>query len=200
MKKIFLTLLSVSAISLSSNAQLPITVIAGVNMANATLKQGSVSPSSSSVTGFHVGLLTDISLGNKLSLMPGLIYSIKGYKISDLDATAKINNLEIPINIAYKLPVPGLFVYAGPYLGYAISGTTTMGSNSSSIKIGTDSSSDIKPMDMGLNIGMGYNLPKKFFVRAQYGMGLTNIMPQGNADNMIKNKVFAISIGYYFRK
>ena len=200
MKKNLLALISVFAIALTSNAQIPIAVIAGVNMANATQKFAGTSFSSSSMTGFHVGLMTEISFGSKISLMPGLLYSIKGSKISDLDATTKVNYLEIPVNIAYKLPIPGLFAYAGPYLGYALSGTSEMAGLSDAMKIGTDDSSDIKPTDLGLNIGVGYNLPMKLFVRAQYGLGFANVQPKGDADNMIKNKVLAISVGYYFKR
>ncbi len=200
MKKIILALFCASTISLTSNAQLPIALVAGVNMANATQKMAGSSISSSSITGFHIGLMTELSFGEKLSLMPGLIYSIKGSKVSDFNVTAKINYLEIPINVAYKLPVNGLFVYAGPYLGYALSGTTEVSGSSTSMTFGNDSSNNAKKMDVGLNIGVGYNLPMHLFVRAQYGMGLSNLQPKGDADNMIKNKVFGISVGYYFRR
>lgn len=200
MKKILLALISVATFTQTSNAQIPIAVVAGVNLANATQKFAGTSISSSSITGFHVGLMTEFTFGSKLSLMPGLLYSIKGTKISDFDATAKINYLEIPLNIAYKLPVPGLFAYAGPYLGYALSGSSEISGVSDVMKIGTDDSSDIKPTDLGLNIGLGYNLPMKLFIRAQYGIGFANIQPKGDADNMVKNKVFAISLGYYLKR
>jgi len=83
------------------------------------------------VSGFSFGAAFELGLGNTISLQPEILYSQKG-------AFAKINLFDIPIETTEKLnylEVPVLvkasfgdedgfrfFVYAGPYVGYALNG------------------------------------------------------------------------------
>ncbi|MBP6872275.1 MAG: PorT family protein [Bacteroidales bacterium] len=90
--------------------------------------------------GFHVGLITDISLSeNTLSLQPSLLFSNKGYSIDfeemlddefddegidmdDYEGYARMNfyYIELPINFVYK--INGFQVSAGPYVALGIGG------------------------------------------------------------------------------
>lgn len=145
--------------------------------------------------------------------MPGLIYSMKGAKMTDnslgfdIKVDGKVSYLEIPLNVCYSFGSckdGGLFVFGGPYLGYALSGKQKISylafDTTTTVKFGNDSTSDMKRMDFGLNLGVGYQLPMGLFFRAQYGLGLSNIDAVGDKDNFTKNKVFGISVGYYFRR
>ena len=51
--------------------------------------------------------------------------------------------------------------------------------------------------DFGLNVGAGFQI-EKISIRAQYGLGLSNLDPSGNSDMEIKNAVIGISLGYMF--
>jgi hypothetical protein len=90
-------------------------------------------------------------------------------------------------------------IFAGPYLGYALSGkdkAEAMGqSETATLKIGSADTDDVKAMDFGLNIGVGVNV-SNFLVTAQYGLGLSNL--SNSSGETVKNKVIGISVGYLF--
>lgn len=58
MKKIILALFCASTVSLTSNAQLPIAAVGGINIANMSVKSGGNSETTTSNTLFHIGLST----------------------------------------------------------------------------------------------------------------------------------------------
>jgi hypothetical protein len=209
MKKILLAVVCLATISLNAIAQLNFAGVVGLNLANLSSKSGGSAVSTDMNAGFHFGVVGQMCFGEKICFMPGLIYSMKGatQKGNGMTDKININYLEIPLNIRYCFHgcnESGLFVFAGPYLGYALSGKQTLdvtgsGSASESLKFGSDSN-QVKRMDFGVNIGVGYNLNSKMFISAQYGLGLSNIDGKGDADNFDKNRVIGVSFGYFLRK
>lgn len=127
--------------------------------------------------------------------------------------------LEIPINALYKAELGSvkLLLFVGPYIGIGVGGKmkteftasglpsgVTISSllgydpdESEDIEYGTDDTSLLKRTDFGLNIGAGLEI-KNLQIRVQYGLGLSNLDPQGSSDTETKNKVVGISIGYMF--
>ena len=51
--------------------------------------------------------------------------------------------------------------------------------------------------DFGLNFGACVQF-ESIVIRAQYGLGLTNLDPEGDSDFEMKNGVIGISLGYMF--
>jgi len=203
MKKIFLTgILGILFVGISF-AQTPrIGITAGLNVSNET---GTGVTNSNFKAGFQAGVVADFGITQNFSIMPELLFTQRGYKFKGDDYSDAVSNtldyLQLPINAAYKFDVgmgSKVFVFAGPYFGYGISGTSkddTAGS-SNSIKFG--SNGDLKPFDFGINVGVGYEY-EKVFIKLQYNQGLININNSTDyTDYSIRNQNIAITVGYYF--
>lgn len=168
----------------------------GVNFANVTISGGGVSMSPTGITGFHLGLVADFKLQEKLSFNTGLLYSLKGFKMPG--TTDKINYLEIPLNLAYKFSISetsDFFVQAGPYLAYGLSGTDKTDG------VSTDIFSDgyAKRLDYGLGFGGGVQFGS-IVTSINYELGLADLNDDSTTSEKLKTKTFQISVAYMFGK
>jgi hypothetical protein len=202
MKKV-VTLCSIVCLALGAKAQTSFGPMLGLNLSNANTKVFGDKIDTKMKIGFHVGAIANIAIGDHFSIMPGVLYSGKGAKIDDVDATASLNYIEVPINVAYWFGQPDggrFFIQAGPYLGYCLGGKAKIdGMDDETFKIGNDEmEDDFKALDFGVNLGLGYKLPMGLFAKAQYGLGLANILPGGDSDNSWKNSNISISVGWLF--
>ena len=199
MKKIFFVgVLSILCVS-ASFAQVRLGVTAGLN---ASKTVGSEDDESTDFkAGFQAGVVADFGITENFSIIPELLFSQRGAKYEGISAT--LNYLQLPINAAYKFDVgygSKLFIFAGPYLGYGIS--TKVSSKSEGISISLDDflkfgskEEEIKPLDFGVNVGLGYQYDKIFF-KLQYNHGLSNM---SNVDDYSsKNMNVAVTVGYFF--
>lgn len=221
MKKLILTI-AVSIAAAQVQAQISIAPEVGVNLANASVNQespfgGTLSPSTKMKVGIKAGAFVDIPVAGGFFIQPGAFFSMKGYKSSyslsflgstaSAEYTASLNYVEIPVNLGYRYTIGNagsIFVTAGPYLGYAISGKVkgesflngvSQGKEEEDIDFGSGDE-EVKPLDFGLNFSAGYQLPMGLYVRAQYGLGLSNLA--NNSGGSFKNRVLAFSLGYAF--
>lgn len=126
----------------------------------------------------------------------------------EIKSSINTNYIEVPVNLGYEYKLGkagGIFITAGPYLGYAFGGKTKAeqfrngvsvnGVNEEDIAIGSEEGvDDMKPLDFDLNFSAGYKLPVGVYIRAQYGLGLSNL--SNNDIVTIKNKVLSFSVGY----
>lgn len=152
------------------------------------------------LTGFHIGVDYEIGVAPDFYFAPGLQFSTKGTNIDFVETKAVLNYFEVPLNLVYK-PLLGdgnLIVNFGPYLGYAISGKYKDDIADTDIEFGSDDTDDYKPFDMGANIGFGYQLGMGLSFKLNAQLGLINILPDGDSDNLVKNNGFAFSVGYRF--
>ena len=201
MKRIvLLTVASFLAFGITAGAQ-GLGVNAGVNFFNQTMKSnGNKVDDLKMLTGFHIGVDYEIGVAPDFYFAPGLQFSTKGTNVDFVDTKAVLNYFEVPLNLVYK-PLLGdgnLIVNFGPYLGYAISGKYKDDIADTDIEFGSDDTDDYKPFDMGANIGFGYQLGMGLSFKLNAQLGLINILPDGDSDNLIKNNGFAFSVGYRF--
>ena len=185
-----LTLIVVAlTVSLFANAQVKFGPIAGVNLANVG---GDESSENAMKIGFHVGGIVEISVNDNFIVAPGIIYSIKGTQSKiNSDFKLNLNYLEIPINAKYKLE-SGLNFFAGPYIGILMSAKVTDGTTDDDVK------EFIQSTDVGLNIGLGFDLESGLGFSAQYGLGLSNLNKDfaGLTTSTNTNNCIGISIRY----
>ncbi len=211
MKKIILlatcTLMSCAA----ANAQISIAPEVGINLANERFKT-TISGVSKNETGdlklgVKAGANVNIPLGDHLVIQPGLFYSIKGTKHTEgpLTENRTLHYFDVPVNIQYMFNDPSegrFFIGVGPYLGVAFSGHDKLqggGGNdiTNDLKFGNDAgSNDLQRFDFGGQVNAGYLLRSGIFFRGMYQAGITNLVPQGNSDNTIRNSNITISVGY----
>jgi len=216
MKKIILSTALLGAFAVTAKAQISIAPEAGINISNTTSKYefgGTTYESETeSKIGLKAGAVVNIPVVKGFFIQPGLFYSMKGNKITeetngiDVKVTTSLNYLEVPVNLGYEFDfgnAGGVFVTAGPYLGYAFSGKRkgegsfggTTVSVDDDVEFGSGTN-EMKRLDYGVNFSAGYRSPFGVYVRAQYGLGLANLAnPEGATT---KNKVLAFSVGYAF--
>ena len=212
MKKVFLSLFSLAALASTSQAQLAIAPELGLNMATINGKSGGVSQTTSMKAGLGVGAVVDVAITDNITFQPGLFYEMTGFKQSVMgtDVKVNINTLTIPLNFQYCFGEDnvGFFVGIGPYLGYNISGNIsgTGSGGSTTLNIGSKKpdpttgagGDDIKALDFGAGLNLGYRMSNGFFARAHYQMGLANLDVMADADNTMHTSAFGVTVGYFF--
>ena len=177
----------------------------GMNLSTMTIKSSGISFDPKMLVGFHAGVVSEIGLTDNLKLQPGILYSSKGSKYEltlfeeSFDFSLAPAFIEVPVNLLYSFG-PGdtkFNVFAGPYFAYGIGGKFKSDGESEDIIFGTSEDDDMKPLDIGVNFGVGVNI-KGFLISAQYGLGLANLTTEDTGDTEMKNKVIGISVGYLF--
>jgi hypothetical protein len=220
MKKTILSLVAVGLMATAANAQIAIAPELGLNLSDISAKSqdpagGTHTTSTSMRPGLAVGAIVDIGITGNIFFQPGLFYEMTGAKSTDApQSKININTLVIPLNFEYKFGVAGgnrFFAGVGPYIGYNISGKETWDADpanyipagSHTLTFGSDKGSalgtgdDLKALDLGLGLNVGYLLSNGFYVRAHYQMGLTNLLPGGDDKNSFKTSAFGLTVGYY---
>lgn len=204
-------------------AQVTIAPEAGLNIASMSYKSDKeqyINEKYSSRLGMNFGVYLNVPLVSGLFFQPGVLYSGKGYKMSETETNSGItsayqetfstNYIEVPLNLGYeyKLGKAGtVFATAGPYLGYGIGGkiknevtiegvSATIPNNGISAFGKSADGAILKPLDFGLNFSLGYKLPFGLYARFQYGLGLSNIANAANVSS--KNKCMSVGVGYAF--
>jgi len=178
------------------NAQVGVRV--GFNLPNVSTDIEGFEASSS--TGFQAGLTYQAALTDKVAIRPGILYSIKGYKIDILgfEGSAAFNYIEIPIDLVfgvYDAEAFGIDLHAGPYFGYMLSGSEDFGGTTEDIDF--DDPDSPSRSDFGLNVGTTVNF-SGIYVGLNYGLGFTNLNTDDTFDASIKNTNLSIIAGYMF--
>ena len=185
---------------------------AGVNLAKYSFgKDDAKNPTSDQITNLHITGYADIPVGSMFSVQPGLSLQGKGGEFKDAISTTKQNTmwLEIPVNLVGKIPMgasgTNLFIGAGPYAAFGIAGenettiNATGNTGTSKVKFGNDSGDSLKGIDFGINALAGVQLTNGFNLGAGYGLGLTDLFPNGTGGNgQQTNRVLSFSVGFAF--
>ncbi len=222
MKKTFLFAALITA-AFATRAQTTFGVHAGINGASftnkSTVNNQTTTEKSDSKVGVIVGVNAEIPIASSLVFRPELNFIQKGGKITQTqtffgttttyNAEVITNYLELPLNLVYKFDGGGLFVGAGPSLGYGLSGKsnlkTTTGSSTSESKQdikfdgdknATDGKGHFKALDLGANFLVGYQFSNNLFLKANYTLGLSDIDPEDNSST--KNTGLGFTVGYRF--
>jgi len=204
-----LTILFVSA----NYAQVKVGVTAGLN-ASSFVQSGA---DNKHKAGFQAGLVADFGITENFSIVPELLFSQRGGKHKALNAmdeqgmpaiaseSLRINYLQLPVNLAYKFDVGDgskLFVFAGPYFGYGLSGRGKIETKTADAKVNVSGKvefgskeDELKRFDLGINAGIGYQFDNVYF-KLQYNPGLTNLSNEKKIS--MKNTNISLSAGYYF--
>ena len=193
MKKVFLfAVLAVFAFTSVNAQEVKFGVKAGVNLASIT---GDDTDDLDSRTSIHFGGVAEIVFSEKFSFQPELLYSGQGAKYEEegYKETWKLDYINLPLMAKYYI-VEGFSVEAGPQVGFLMSskweaeyeGETEDGDIE-----------DIKSIDFGLNLGLGYKMDNGLNFGARYNLGLSNGY-DGEGDDELKNSVIQIYVGFMF--
>ncbi len=164
---------------------------AGLNLASVS---GDETDGLDSRTAFHIGAVAEISVSDKFSVQPELLYSAQGAKDSfeGIDVDLKIDYINLPIMAKFYV-ADGFSLEAGPQVGFLLSAKAEGGGESIDFK------DETKGIDFGANLGVGYKLESGLNFGARYNLGLSNINDgEGSDDFKNQNSVIQLSVGYFF--
>ncbi len=237
MKKILLSLGAAFLLAAGANAQVSYGVKAGVNLSQLSGTHEAYVEGGESVEldrkfnpSFYVTGFADVPVAPNFSIQPGISLQAKGTKGSynesfseggetanvSLDAFINTMSIEIPVNAVYYIPTGAsgsVFVGAGPYIGYNISGKGKLKGSVSYSGEGTDFSEDfneseklkfsgddkdMNAFDAGVNFLGGYKLSNGLIINAGYGLGLSNLIPNAQGDEKSSNRVLSFGVGFQF--
>jgi len=163
------------------------------------------------LSGFYVGALLELPLGDVLSLQPEVIYSRQGAVweqkdiLGEFKKDLKLDYLNIPVMA--KVNLGPLFLQGGVQFGFLVGKpevSYTRGAQRVTEKVDKDA---YAAFDFGVGAGLGVNLSQHFFVEARYTHSLTNALdPNNNSlknahisdDNNFKNAVLSLGLGVKF--
>ena len=147
----------------------------------------------STITGDHsddnkmkVGLVAGAEFGynvtEQIAVTAGLLYSMQGSAIKDVDDNMKLDYLNIPILANYYV-APGFAIKAGIQPGILCSA-----------KYGDyDIKDSYKSLDIAIPIGVSYEI-SDFVIDARYNLGVANIYDSSHFKE--KTSVIMLTLGY----
>ncbi len=152
-----------------------------------------------------VGGMINVDFEGMLSMQSGLLISGKGttlyYDEADKDAMT-LSYFEVPLNFILAAGTGSSRVqfFAGPYVAFAAKATYKYLEDEDDLKekisIGTSPQDEIKPLDFGVNAGIGF-LFEGLEVQAGYGTSVTTISNLRN--EKLGNNIIFFSLAYFIR-
>ena len=157
---------------------------------------------------YQAGLFMEYRFTSRFSIAPEVVFAAQGgkYEVKDyndgdgyFDAkfTENVNYINIPVMFKYYVS-PALSIDLGPQLGINVYSKYTVESKDKllNIKETEDQKDDTKTIDVGVGLGLTYNIAKDVFVQGRYTLGLTEVFDKSWDTG--KNGNAQIAIGYRF--
>jgi hypothetical protein len=188
MKKLslFVSLTLLSAIVMAQD-RTNIGIKAGLNVADVSVQPQNFDKGSR--LGFHGGLLAHIHLSPEWGVQPEVLYSNQGFEDRTNNSEWKLNYLNVPVMVQYMFD-NGFRIQAGPQVGFLLDAKVKDANEVGHL----DVSQDLKKVDAGVGLGLGYLSYSGLGIEGRYNLGLTNINAVGT--NELKNRVFQVSLFY----
>lgn len=208
-KKILTVLVMMVMVTVAAFAQ-GFGVRAGFNLVNIKAETFGEEMESALKPAFNVGAFYEISVAPDFYFQPNLLFSMKGANEDEGDGSLNIGYIELPLHFLYKpqLGSGNIIVGFGPYFAYGVTGKIKGDGEDEDIKFKNDVSMDdeeafyLKGLDAGADIFFGYEFPFKLSVQLNAQLGLLNLMPKYEGeeldDSSFKNVGFGLSLGYRF--
>ncbi len=149
-------------------------------------------------TSFQLTGFADLPIATNFSIQPGVSLQGKGTKISEgVAMTRNVMSIEVPVNLVYWIPAGSgsVFLGAGPYVGFNVSGKDKIDGNSINLKF-TGDDKDMNLLDAGANFMAGYKLTNGFLLNAGYNLGLNQLV--SDSEDKFSNRVWSFGIGFQF--
>ena len=206
MKKISISivlLLMVNFISAQKDIQYGVKLGFNVSTLNGDLQDSGYKP------GIIIGGVVDFIFNDKFSLQPEILYSSQGgtYAVKTIEEPAQVTT-DYSLNLGYlAIPVMGqyhfsnFFVEFGPqisFLMFAERHNEKVSTYDDVIAVVTskdDLKDQIKPVDFGLNFGLGCDFTKRTTLNFRYNLGLDSVINDNSTMSKdAKNSVFSLAL------
>ena len=187
MKKLFVVL---TALFIGVAASAQVGVIAGVTSTTTDINAAKEQLKAGDITLYHIGLTTKMDLG-AIAIQPSLIYNVKGTQLSEVyndglvesnyTADFKTGFLELPVQFQIGLNLGGFrpYVFAEPFVGFAITNEFTKKLETAGVETATEQSTaenqwenigaDVKDrLEYGVGAGVGIDLLNSLQISVRY--------------------------------
>ena len=172
--------------------------------------------------GFNAGVAAKYSINEMIAVAPEV--GIDFRRVADDDASLSFWVLNIPV-LARISPVAGLYVEAGPTIGFILSNDVSTdepsvdeedfdmsGYDMSGFDMDMEADADAgfmggdktNTLEFGLAFGVGYSVMPNLDVNFRFAMGLTNIYedidlgPLGSVEIDVQNMQMSLGVTYWF--
>lgn len=194
-------------------------ITAGITTANMYGHVGGKDLRDAGKTGITAGLILETPIcKSRWSFQPGLHYTQKGRiltETSDVKSWLALRYADLHLNFLYNSKgKTTFFIGGGPTLGMDLPSykrTKTSNATASNlnpdpefsisetkIKFGKDKLDDLRGLDYGVNIMIGFRMRKGYYFAINNTFGLRNIAPNNGTDDRIRNGCLGFRIGYLF--
>ena len=213
-KAIFIFIAFLFCFQLTGNAQKArVGLTGGISIANLSRSIGGIGKDGDYKIGIAGGMLVDLPFGKKQqwSFQPSADYVQKG---ASEPATAPVNKAytalryaELPVNFVRnfkcgKAKTSTFYLGGGPYIAFNLPSKKVEhipGNDiETDVNFGELAASDMKGLDYGGNVILGFRTGSGIIVSAHYTQGARNLAPLDNGDK-IKNIAFGFRLGYLFK-
>ncbi len=152
--------------------------------------------------GFYCGFFMNLSINDKLSIQPEVLYSTRGFKYqrtignNDTSLSHNLSYIDFPFLGSYLI-TDRLSVEAGPQIGYIIADRTkgTAGPLSSAQEIDTSTVLGFNTTEYSVAVGAGFIAPYGITANIRFVYGLTKLYSNGDFSHNIS---FGINVSYSF--
>ena len=153
-------------------------------------------------TGFHLGLLAEIPVGDRFSVQPEVLYSTQGTKKAtsmflgnSVTRDYQLDYIQVPV-LAKIYLIEGLSVEVGPSFNFLANEEVKRTSGTTSSTTDTDFGSSF---EFGGALGASYKFRGGIFGSARYTQGFTDAFDSDNWDgDAVKNNGFQLGVGLLF--
>ena len=147
------------------------------------------SESASSCGSAYAGLTAEVSASEKWFLDIGLIYI---NQVTIGEGSTMLHNINLPIAVKYD--ISGFRPKVGIYASY-IPGVTSFEDEHRSL-----TKNDLKKFDYGATFGLEYNFTEKFYIEANFNLGLANLLTKDprHSSDYLRTRSILVGVGYRF--
>ena len=147
------------------------------------------SESSSSCGSAYAGLTAEIPASEKLLFDVGFIYI---NQVTIGEGSTMLHNINLPIAVKYD--ISGFRPKVGLYASYIPAVTSFDNKHRSLTK------NDLKKFDYGATFGLEYNFFDRFFIEANFNLGLANLLTKDprHSSDYLRTRSILIGVGYRF--
>jgi outer membrane protein with beta-barrel domain len=199
MKKFILATVAIIALVTISQAQFKLGIKAGANYSEqrVNVSHGTGLFSNDHLKTFHAGLIGEMPIADRFYLQPQLLYTRKGSTLLSTsgapDTKLRIDYIEVPINVVYKIPVSfgKVFAGTGATIGYGFGGKEIQGREKRAVY------SDLntwKHEDLSLNFTAGLEFNNGLFLSVNSQKSFLNTSKVDGVS--VKNRSVSVSVGY----
>ena len=147
------------------------------------------SESASSCGSAYAGLTAEIPASEKLLFDVGLIYI---NQVTIGEGSTMLHNINLPIAVKYD--ISGFRPKVGLYASYIPAVTSFDNKHRSLTK------NNLKKFDYGATFGLEYNFTEKFYIEANFNLGLANLLKEDprHSNDYLRTRSILVGVGYRF--